>query len=346
MKRFLAILVVIILFATLFGSFKSKNHTEEFSDTEAIKNFIAEGGSPDRALLEAIAFDDEATVNLAIAYGADVNRKFDGSEEYFDSDETMVPLLAAIYDMSNNNVIDALVENGANVNYITDDEVSLLMLSANWLEVPTCITLLENGADVNYTNSKGENALSKAVLNDDNDEYATKVVVELLLDHGADITAKVFENILSEEQCQPYLYNILSILMDRCEENVVDDERLRIGYGFDSLKEFLDMLPSDSEICESDFDTFLFLASANNTDAIKYYIDRKENLDRTNKYGTTMLIAAASSGAIDVVKLLVDNGASIDQLDCEGESAESKARKLNELDCVEELRNKSQPELL
>ena len=77
------------------------------------------------------------------------------------------------------------LKNGANVNAASDEDTTALMHAAIFNQNPEVIeTLIDKGANVNAKNKDGSTALTKAAFNPNSE------VIKTLIDEGADINAK------------------------------------------------------------------------------------------------------------------------------------------------------------
>ena len=74
----------------------------------------------------------------------------------------------------NTNIINMLLENGADINYTTDFGMTALMMAASFNQFEAAKVLLENNADTSVTDEYGRTALDLAKLEDYKD------IVELL----------------------------------------------------------------------------------------------------------------------------------------------------------------------
>jgi len=77
-------------------------------------------------------------------------------------------------------IVQILIENGADVNYVVKEwDKSTLMIAIDQANLPIIQTLVENGADVNYHNSKGQTPIMKII------EEGSPLGLKLLIDFGA-----------------------------------------------------------------------------------------------------------------------------------------------------------------
>ena len=123
------------------------------------------------ALVYASTYNNEEMVKFLLEKGADANTVCEIENEHTDIAST--PLMNAAY-RGNTNIINMLLENGANINYTTDFGMTALMMAASFNQFEAAKVLLENNADTSITDEYGRTALDLAKLEDYKD------IVELL----------------------------------------------------------------------------------------------------------------------------------------------------------------------
>ena len=128
------------------------------------------------ALVYAVSLNDEEMVKFLLEKGADANTVCEIENEHIYMPPT--PLMNAVYN-GNTNIINMLLENGADINYTTD-EMTPLIYAAYKGNTNIINTLLENGVDINYTNYYGMTALMYAA------SYNQFEAVKILLENNAD----------------------------------------------------------------------------------------------------------------------------------------------------------------
>jgi uncharacterized protein len=97
------------------------------------------------------------------------------------------PLMIAVFDSNASiEIIDLLINAGANVNATCQEEGSVLMFASTWVRNPAIIQkLIQAGAEVNYVNKYKETALMHASTCTKNPE-----IIKALLKAGADLKMK------------------------------------------------------------------------------------------------------------------------------------------------------------
>ena len=123
------------------------------------------------ALVYASTYNNEEMVKFLLEKGADANTVCEIENEHTDIAST--PLMNAAY-RGNTNIINMLLENGANINYTTDFGMTALMMAASFNQFGAAKVLLENNTDTSITDEYGRTALDLAKLEDYKD------IVELL----------------------------------------------------------------------------------------------------------------------------------------------------------------------
>ncbi|PTY41398.1 ankyrin repeat domain-containing protein [Brachyspira hampsonii] len=123
------------------------------------------------ALVYASTYNNEEMVKLLLEKGADANTVCEIENEHTDISST--PLMNAAY-RGNTNIINMLLENGADINYTTDYGMTALMMAASFNQFEAAKVLLENNADTSVTDEYGRTALDLAKSEDYKD------IVELL----------------------------------------------------------------------------------------------------------------------------------------------------------------------
>ena len=121
------------------------------------------------ALVYASTYNDEEMVKFLLEKGADANTVCEIENEHTDIAST--PLMNAAY-RGNTNIINMLLENGANINYTTDFGMTALIMAASFNQFEAAKILLENNADTSMTDEYGRTALDLAKSEDYEDIVA------------------------------------------------------------------------------------------------------------------------------------------------------------------------------
>ena len=123
------------------------------------------------ALVYASTYNNEEMVKFLLEKGTDANTVCEIENEHIDISPT--PLMNAAY-RGNTNIINMLLENGADINYTTDYGMTALMMASSFNQFEAAKVLLENNADTSVTDEYGRTALDLSKLEDYKD------IVELL----------------------------------------------------------------------------------------------------------------------------------------------------------------------
>ena len=188
------LIIPLIVFVSLCGG-EEVDVTENIETVESTVNSSVE--QPTKDLITAVLDDDLDTVNQHIAYGSDLNVQ-DGT---FSNTSLN---FAGIYGLTD--IADALVNAGADLNLINDDNFTPLCNAAAW----------------GHTN-----------------------VVTILLDAGADLSAKCFETqigvsvTLSIAIGAPYSDYIKSLYVDHGEKYNIPYDETKIIDGREKVIELL-----------------------------------------------------------------------------------------------------------
>jgi ankyrin repeat protein len=228
--------------------------------------------------------------------------------------------------------VRALIEGGADVNLTMADGTSALVIAIINAHYELAAFLLEKGADPNMADGKGRAGLYAAV---DQRNYMvtdvpqpkadgldTMVLIKMLLDHGANVNARLAAKLpyrgagnptwQSEVGATPFLRAAYS--------NDVDVMRLLLGYG------------ADPNITASDKTTPLMAAAGvgwlpslvytrneNLIESLRLCLELGNDVNAINDgkpnsggpFGVTALHGAAFKGLPEAVQFLVDHGADV-----------------------------------
>ena len=230
--------------------------------------------------------------------------------------------------------IERLVEAGANIRAVTDSGAGIVMLALQSLK-PDVVTLaMDKGAPTDGTDPRGRTALELAVSNgftdiarrliSDTDDVNKPLnaagatlfleavrsghlaMVELMLDHGADIKAKD-------------LYGSTALMTAASTGNALVVKYL--------LKTGADIKPSDN----SGASALMRAAIGNHDNIIDILLTAGAEIEHKNNEGMTALIHATQLELLEAVQTLLDNGADINATDNYGKtSRDIAARKGND----------------
>jgi len=281
-----------------------------------------------KSLFEAVKKADVEQVKLLIAEGADVDAKWgdtstkEKEEKAKDQNTEATPLYYAA-DSNNMDLVKLLVEAGADVNagqwpslcqalYKGNTTIAKFLIDhganvnypedwgplheASMYNIEMVKLLLARGANVNGGTGKHEPALYAAIRGGHRD------IVELLIQHGADVNAKnkTWRRVYTPLQRAAITgrTEAVKLLLEAGANISVKDDR-----GQTLLHLILDMRNSDYNQYRLSKDTLELL------------LIKGADVNLKDKDGRTPLHLAADSADVEIVELLLDKGAKIDAKD-------------------------------
>lgn len=147
---------------------QAKTHSRRHPRVAALANWLFRYNAD---LIKAVESEDETKVRNALEKGADVNSK---------NAESRTPLFGAV-STGNEVVLQLLLKSGPDVNAEDAHRITALMYSKTEAMISV---LLERGAKIETNNRDGSTALHQEA------KSGHKTLVQLLLNHGADIDKK------------------------------------------------------------------------------------------------------------------------------------------------------------
>lgn len=269
---------------------------------KADPNHVTKNNS--RSLERAISHGHLAIVQDLLEHGASANEANGGWS----------PLYNAVA-QGQFEIAAALIEKGADVNFITKLRLTPLTQAIMDNNKTLVALLLEHGADINILNSMQRTPLMTAA------DYQVDVeIVELLIKHNADVNAAdqfncsaaynaVNKNSLAILECllvhganPNNIYFGKSLLQMACEQNNIAMAECLIAHGATPINP------------KALFDDPLIAAAAKNQASIAaLLINNGSDINITNIMGETPLIKAIRAGHEDMVRLLISYGADINK---------------------------------
>lgn len=244
--------------------------------------------SPLEAIRLSIMLKRADVLALLLQSGFDVNtRGSDGS----------TPLMIASV-AGNLESVRLLITNGAKPNQFAvyggewnKNEGTPLNFAVDNKSYDLAKTLLELGANVNFFNRRSETPLMNA------SKRLDIQMVQLLLEQGADITAK------DKDKATALGYAVGSSI----NKSEAQTERLRL---FSILLEEGDNVDTRNVFWQET--PLTAVAGQGDTKAFELFLKAGADVNATSRYGKTPLIAAAESGNIEIVKKLLERGAKLE----------------------------------
>ena len=133
------------------------------------------------ALWQACDKSNTDAINVLLNAGADTNIALD--------DIGFTCLMRAVHKDCCKEVLQAIIDHGADVNATNKINVTALWIACNKSHTEAIILLLETGAETNITNDNGVTCLMNVV-----EGNCSKDVLKAIIDHGADVNATSKDN--------------------------------------------------------------------------------------------------------------------------------------------------------
>lgn len=217
-------------------------------------------------------------------------------------------------------IMNCLVENGADVNARTYDNCTPLIRASALGDIDVVTFLVEHGANVNLQDKDGETALHYAVRHRRN---SYNDVLSCLIKHGADVNAR------SNDYLTP--------LMLASKYEVMNAATLLVEHG------------ADINLQDRNGETALFFGIDKSVygvnDVLKYLVENGADVNSCTAENSTPLMIASLNGRYDAMKFLVENGASLDLQDKNGDTALHYAVRGNDLRAIHILEDLDAPKL-
>ena len=285
---------------------------------DIMRLLLDKGANINNAFFNAIDRKDIMTLKVLLNY--DIN--IEGKKKYSD-DRPLIKMVS----IGNKNLVEILVNKGADVNFKKTLGMTPVMRAAANGYIDIVKLLIEKGADITIKDYRNSSTLSIAAQNNNIDivklliekwkdipiknredksigrfiNYALLKAVEkghndiaqLLIENGADISASFIRG-------QNNNKIIDTILISAINNGQVETAQLLIEQG------------ADFSVKKSNGWTALMCAvSAGNIEIVKLLIEKGADFSIKSNFGWTALMAAASNGHIDVVRFLLEKGADL-----------------------------------
>ena len=221
-----------------------------------------------------------------------------------------------------------LVAAGADVNQTTEYGWTPLLVAVNNRNYQVAKFLVDSGADVNLANKGGWTPLYLATdnRNIEGGDYPVPrpdmdhlVLIQLLLEKGADPNARVKDNTLTRTifTMQWFYENGATAFIRAAQSSDTELMKLLLKYKADPLAVTAqgdNALTASAGIGWVDGVTYERSAKEN-LEAVRMLLDLGLDPNGANQEGRTPLMGAALKGRPEVIQLLVDRGAKLDQRD-------------------------------
>ena len=322
--------IIMTLLQNVQSQYKSNDNNKEAVTlllfSSAIININIQNDRGNSALFYSLGIDNNSITRMFLELGADVNIK---------NIYGHTPLINAVKDIKDIQLVKLLIDAGADVNIIDETGITALGYSVSSKEDNNSIAitdlLLKSGAKVNRESTQATTALMRAAksnnfnsvklllitganINATNAANKTAInfatqpdVVQLLIDRGADYSIIDAVKIGSINKVNDFIkingidVNDKNLLATAIYYNHIDIVKLLIDQGL-----LINLIP--------------LAAKYKNIEIVKLLINKgmdvNEPYQRTKSTITTALIEAAMvNGNIDVVKVLIDTGADINAVE-------------------------------
>ena len=245
---------------------------------------------------------------------------------------------------NNNEMIYFLLNNGADITKINNDDLGRLIDNSIKTKDTRLLERVFSVIDINMRFiTKNYSALIYAVRQNNNE------MVEFLLNKGAEIKRLddiYFLNILIENAIKNNNTNILLRIFKNTDINYkfTTDMRTSLTYAVKEnnfeIVRFLVENGANVNITDTSGSTALIYAVKNkNFEIVIYLVDNGVNADIGDNYGFTALIYAVKNNNLTIVRYLVESGASVNMCDNYGVTALMHAVVENNIDIVTLLLN-------
>lgn len=213
-------------------------------------------------------------------------------------------------------VIDLLLNNGAEVSNRDREGNDALLHSSARCNILKADILIRNGADINTENDEGESAIIKAIKYEYKIPEEKIAYIKFLLDNGADIqhrdkkkkTAYVISKEMGHDDIANFLINKGAIAESfKINPDCIVQALMNKEYA--RAKKMINK-DIDLNFLFSDFSPLM--CSIDDIEIMKLLIENGADVNLKNKMNMTALTIAVISNKIEAVKLLLEKGAETD----------------------------------
>lgn len=287
-------------------------HEEMESEQEGNKEISPE---IQKAFIRAAQFGELDKVKELFEEGVDIDARIDKEESGFKS-LSHTAITAAAQD-SHTEIIEWLIENGANVNSTDSYGASAIVYAADEENAELVKLLIENGADVNITSSGGSSAL-KYAREMDNEE-----IIQMLLEAGAR------DENSSETGYEEDLHTGLGPekqkeFIEAAQKGDLLTVKVLFGQGIDVNER----LEAENEFTLSHV-ALTAAAQRSKKEIVEFLIYVDADVNATDSYGCSAITYAADEGNVEIVKMLIEAGADVNLASSGGTTALANAKDMD-----------------
>ena len=284
------------------------NAVRENCDKETLQAIIDHGADLNvsnicnqTALLLACKLQNTESMNVLLNAGANSN-SIDISGD--------TCLLNAVIERWNKETVQAIINNGADVNATNRNNQTALSLACKMKNNVAIDVLLDADANPNSADTDGDTCLHNAVS-----VHCNTDTLQAIIDHEADVNATNKHN--------------WTALMMACVSGNVGAMNVLLNAGAKP-----NMIDGDGDTCLHNA-----IRKGCSKDVLQTLIDHDVDVNVTNKYGQTALFPACQKGNVDVINFLLDAGSKPNITDTYCQTALMVARKNRNADAINVLLN-------
>ena len=259
----------------------------EIAKLFGVKEFNSKDIPSTQNLSEAVFTGDLAAVKQALTDGADPSAM---------DPQSGSTMLATAALMGHTEIVELLLEHGADVNTKSRDGGTALHAAAFLGRIETVKFLLEKGADANLRSNIGGTAMDGAKL----DWEFTKAIIGML------------QIEVNEAEVKAGRTKVIELLSEQ-PKNASPSHNLWKAAATGDLSAIKDALGDSADLNALDSQSGItplgWAALNGQAEAAKLLIEKGADVNARNRDGTTSLHSAAFLGRIGTVKLLLENGA-------------------------------------